>query len=62
VAPVLSGALIKWATGHWWPVAVYMMILIVLSLIAAALSPETRDRDLHPENDAVGTAPEPAAR
>jgi hypothetical protein len=35
---------------------------MVLSLIAAASSPETRGRDLHPETDAVGTAPEPAIR
>ncbi|UNX55123.1 MHS family MFS transporter [Georgenia sp. TF02-10] len=53
IAPLVSSALITWASGSWWPVAAYMMVMIGLSIIATLLSPETRGRDLHLEADAV---------
>ncbi|WP_159792628.1 MFS transporter [Puerhibacterium puerhi] len=54
IAPLVSSALITWASGSWWPVAVYMMAMIALSFVGALLSPETRGRDLRLEQDAVG--------
>jgi MFS family permease len=53
IAPLVSSALITWASGSWWPVAIYMMLMIGISLIAALKSPETRGRDLRLEEDAV---------
>lgn len=53
IAPLVSSALITWAAGSWWPVALYMMAMIGLSIVGALLSPETRGRDLRLETDAV---------
>ncbi|MGY1623817.1 MFS transporter [Geodermatophilus sp. SYSU D00965] len=53
IAPLVSSALITWASGSWWPVAVYMMGMIGISAVAMLLSPETRGRDLRLEDDAV---------
>jgi hypothetical protein len=53
IAPLVSSALITWASGSWWPVAAYMMLMIGISLVAALKSPETRGRDLRLEEDAV---------
>lgn len=53
VAPLVCSALITWAAGSWWPVAIYMMVMIALSLVGAVMSPETRGRDLRLEEDAV---------
>ncbi|MBS5745718.1 MFS transporter [Cutibacterium avidum] len=54
IAPLVCSALVTKFAGSWWPVAVYMMVFIGLSLIAAIASPETRGRDLRLEQDAVG--------
>ncbi|GAA1635444.1 MFS transporter [Georgenia ruanii] len=53
IAPLVSSALITWASGSWWPVAIYMMAMIGLSIVGALLSPETRGRDLRLEEDAL---------
>ncbi|MGY1590783.1 hypothetical protein ACI79D_02285 [Geodermatophilus sp. SYSU D00708] len=53
IAPLVSSALITWASGSWWPVAVYTMGMIGISAVAMLLSPETRGRDLRLEDDAV---------
>ncbi|MFH5821253.1 MFS transporter [Georgenia sp. AZ-5] len=53
IAPLVSSALITWASGSWWPVAIYMMAMIGLSIVGALLSPETRGRDLRVETDAL---------
>lgn len=54
IAPLVCSALIKWFSGSWWPVAIYMMTMIALSIVGSLMSPETRGRDLHVETDAVG--------
>jgi MFS family permease len=52
IAPIICSALVTWATGSWWPVAVYMTAMMAISFIAALKSPETVDRDLLTEEDA----------
>ncbi len=52
VSPLICSSLIAWASDAWWPVAVYMIALMLVSLLAAVWSPETRDRDLLTEADA----------
>ncbi|WP_027940587.1 MFS transporter [Amycolatopsis taiwanensis] len=43
--PLIATALLAWS-GHWWPVAVYLGLLTVLTLIALAVGPETQRRDI----------------
>ncbi|MFD6175526.1 MULTISPECIES: MFS transporter [unclassified Isoptericola] len=56
IAPMVASALITWASGSWWPVAIYMMLMVGASIVATLLSPETRGRDLRLEQDAVTPA------
>ncbi|MET0693538.1 MAG: MFS transporter [Propionibacteriaceae bacterium] len=54
ISPLVCSALITWATGHWWPVAVYMTGMMAITFFTTLLAtPETRDRDLRLEEDAV---------
>ncbi|OZC83987.1 MFS transporter [Rhodococcus sp. 06-412-2C] len=52
IAPLVCSALIAWATGSWWPVAIYMTAIMLISFVTALRSPETRDRDMLDESDA----------
>jgi MFS family permease len=52
IAPLICSALVTWASGSWWPVAIYMMVIMAISLFATVVSPETVDRDLLTEEDA----------
>ncbi|MEU7818579.1 MFS transporter [Pseudonocardia sp. NPDC049154] len=52
VAPLICAALVSAFSGSWVPVAAYMMLIMILSLIAARFAPETRDRDLTVAEDA----------
>ncbi|GAA4536855.1 MFS transporter [Pseudonocardia xishanensis] len=52
VAPLICAALIGAFSGSWIPVAVYMMLMMIVSLVAARLAPETLDRDLNVPEDA----------
>lgn len=52
IAPLICSALVTWASGSWWPVAIYMMLMMAITVIATAMSPETRDRDLRLKEDA----------
>lgn len=52
IAPLICGALLTAATGSWWPVAIYMMVMMGISFFTAYHSPETVDRDLLTEQDA----------
>jgi MFS family permease len=53
IAPFICAALVKWATGSWWPVAVYMTVIMAISFGATLFAPETLDRDLLCEQDAT---------
>ncbi|MGC0362488.1 MFS family permease [Rhodococcus sp. 27YEA15] len=52
IGPLVCSALITWASGSWWPVAVYMTFLMAISFVTTLKSPETVDRDLLTEEDA----------
>ena len=52
LAPLICSALVKWATGSWWPVAIYMMAMMAISFGSTFFAPETRDRDLMLQEDA----------
>lgn len=52
IAPMICSALLAWATGSYWPVAVYMMIVVGISIIQSIRTPETVDRDLTSVHDA----------
>jgi MFS family permease len=52
IAPLICSALVTWAAGSWWPVAIYMMAIMAITVVTTIRSPETRDRDLLTEADA----------
>lgn len=52
IAPMICSALLAWATGSYWPVAGYMMIVISISIVQSLRTPETVDRDLTSPQDA----------
>ena len=45
-APFLATALVAWAGGSWWPVAVYMVILCLLTAWAVYCGPETFEAEI----------------
>lgn len=52
IAPLICSALLTWATGSFWPVAIYMMTITAISLGVIISVPETRGRDLLAVDDA----------
>lgn len=52
LAPFICAALITWAAGSWWPVAIYMVVIMGITFCVTLLAPETVDRDLLLEEDA----------
>ncbi|WP_030253130.1 MFS transporter [Streptomyces violens] len=56
VAPLICAGLITAFSGSWIPVAAYMMLMGLISLIAVRLSPETVDRALTDPVDATAGA------
>jgi hypothetical protein len=52
-APLICAALVTAFGGSWVPVAVYMSAMMLVSLVAARLAPETRGRDLAVPEDAT---------
>ena len=52
LAPFICAALITWATGSWWPVALYMVVIMTITFCTTLFAPETVDRDLLVEEDA----------
>ncbi|MEU5105976.1 MULTISPECIES: MFS transporter [unclassified Streptomyces] len=63
VAPLICSALVTAFSGSWIPVAVYMSLVAVVSLITTRMAPETLDRDLNTpldSTDPAGSAPHSA--
>jgi MFS family permease len=56
VAPLLCAALLTAFSGSWIPVAIYMTVMTVISLVATRMSPETLDRNLSVPDDATDAA------
>ncbi|MDV3125990.1 MHS family MFS transporter [Mycobacterium sp. 21AC1] len=50
-APLIATVLLARA-GHYWPVAVYLIVIAAISFIAAVLAPETHRQDLNQSLDA----------
>jgi metabolite-proton symporter len=48
-APFLASALLLWAGGQPWGVAVYMMVLALITALAVFYGPETYRADIHAE-------------
>ena len=46
LAPLIATALLEWSSGRPWPVAVYLIGMVMLTLIAVFLSAETARREL----------------
>jgi MFS family permease len=53
VAPLICSALLSAYGKAWWPVALYMMGMSLVSLVAIRFAPETLNRDLTRMNDAT---------
>jgi MFS family permease len=49
-APFIATALVAWASGAWWPVAVYVVILSLLTAFAVYCGPETYQEDIASDN------------
>ena len=52
IAPLICSALVTAFSGSWIPVALYMMVMMGISLATTIKAPETVDRDLLTEEDA----------
>ena len=52
IGPVLAATLTA-VTGHWWPIAAMLIGYSLITLVSAALAPETRGRDLVRLEDAA---------
>ena len=49
-APFIATALVAWASGSWWPVSVYVVILSLLTAFAVYCGPETYEEDISSDN------------
>lgn len=61
IAPFIGALLLASFGNSWVPLAIYVVVLAVISLIATFLTPETRGRDLTAVNDAVADSAEQLA-
>jgi MFS family permease len=57
IAPMICSGLLAAFSNSWWPVAIYMMIMMCASFLGAWFSPETRGRDLNLPEDAQRARP-----
>jgi MFS family permease len=53
IAPIICASLLSIFLNNFWPVAIYMMIIALISVLQLLAIPETRDRDLMTEKDAM---------
>jgi len=52
IGPVVAATLTA-VTGNWWPIAAMLVVYSLITLVSAALAPETRGRDLVRLEDAA---------
>jgi MFS family permease len=55
-APFLATALVAWASGSWWPVACYAIVLSTLTAWAIWAGPETYEEDIAADNSLPASA------
>lgn len=46
IAPFIAAALLSWSGNHYWPVAIYVVVLAGISFIATFFAPETRGSEI----------------
>lgn len=46
VAPFIATALLAWSGGEPWPIALYLIAMILVTLVSVYLAPETRHREM----------------
>jgi MFS family permease len=56
-APFLAAALVLWAGGAWWPVAIYAVVLSAITAIAIWCGPETFEEDITIDNTVAEASP-----
>lgn len=60
VVPMIGAALIGWAGGAYWPVAIMLVVMISITIVAVYLAPETKDREMDIDMFTAGGATGPA--
>jgi MHS family metabolite:H+ symporter-like MFS transporter len=53
IAPFIGAMLLALFADSWWPLALYVVVLSLITLWAALITPETRARDLDLVTDAI---------
>jgi MFS family permease len=46
LAPLVAAALLEWSGGRPWPVAIYVLVMVLLTLISVSLAAETAKENL----------------
>jgi metabolite-proton symporter len=46
LAPAIAASLVKWSAGQYWPLAVYIIVLSIISLVCVQLLAETSRKDI----------------
>lgn len=59
-APFLATALVAWASGSWWPVSIYVIILSLLTTWAIWAGPETYEENIASDNSPESLSAQPA--
>lgn len=59
-APFLATALVAWASGSWWPVSIYVIILSLLTTWAIWAGPETYEENIASDNSQESLSAQPA--
>ncbi|QTE28075.1 MFS transporter [Pengzhenrongella sicca] len=57
VAPLVGSLLLSWFADSWVPIAVYLALLTLITIATTFITPETRDRDLDSDLDALDELP-----
>jgi hypothetical protein len=55
-APFVATALVAWASGSWWPVSCYIILLSALTAWAIWAGPETYEENIASDNSVPDVA------
>ena len=53
IAPLIGSLLLSWFSDSWVPLAIYLTLLTLITIATTFVTPETRDRDLDSDLDAL---------
>jgi MHS family metabolite:H+ symporter-like MFS transporter len=62
IAPFVGALLLGWFSNSWIPLAIYVIILTLITLYTTFVTPETRSRDLTLLGDALRDSPDQVAQ